>query len=94
MATLKGHLQRYFTLPDGTMIGVHRVTLPDAGTNSISIPPLVSSSTPVSACSDVNVTIAVNASDSRLLDISGGSAGQEVTVLTLHKNIGSYDPGS
>lgn len=93
MATLTGHLQRYMSLADGTMVGIHKVVLPDTGTNSIAIPPLVSESSPLSACSDQNVTIAVNPSNNRLLDISGGSAGQEVTVLTLHKGVGSFDPG-
>jgi hypothetical protein len=86
MAALTQFFQRFYDTSKGEKIGIHIVTLTSAS-DTITVPTLADGTTNNTSARQLNrsgqssVTITNTAN---VITIAGGSAGEEVVIVTLH----------
>lgn len=88
MATLLPDFQQYIDLRDGTILGVHKLTLKtssDTFTTPVGANSTASASVAqVRDAGEASVTVT---SSSNTVTIASGTAGNKVTIVSLHRNV-------
>jgi hypothetical protein len=88
MASLLPDFQQYIDLRDGTILGIHKVTLKSTS-DTITTPVGANStaSASVAQIRDAGEAAVTVTSSSNTITIASGTAGNTVTIASLHRNV-------